>query len=194
MSRLQETAKPFLVPMLVGHSTSLHRRGQAVVAAWSAMMVMVAEHVHQEMVAIPLSERAYLRDHLVAPHWRIWIGRHSRRDHPLFTHRTLTFTALKEEFERLRGSTAHIDSNTQTSTICLGEHLLIHVMSSEVAWNIIRRWNLPPQIGADLTQIWPVKTGNVSWPPSRALTDAGISLIANEFFDKATALIRSRNA
>jgi hypothetical protein len=194
MSRLQETVKPFLVPMLVGNRTNLHRRGQTVVAAWSAMMVMVSEHIHEEMVATPLSERVYLRERgVVPPCWRIWIGCHSRRDHPLFTHRATTFVTTKEEMERLRGSPARI-SNTQISTICIGRHILIHVMSSRVAWSIVRRWKFPPQISAGLVQIWPIKAGNATWPPSQALTDSGISFVANDFFDKAAALIRNRNA
>ena len=194
MSRMQETTKQFLVPMLVGDSTSLDRRGQRAVSAWSAMLVMVAEHVQREMIAIPGADRARLRARQMAPpHWRIWIGRHSRREHPLFTHRVLSFVP-REEFERLGGPAARVDSNTQTSTICLGKHLLIHVMSSDVAWSIVRRWRLRTEISAGLTQIWPTKTPTVSWPPSRALTDAGIDLVANVFFDKATALVRGRGA
>ncbi len=193
MSRLQEAAKPFLVPLLLGHATSLHRRAQKVIATWVAMKVMVDEHVRRAMIAIPYAEREYLRTKLIVPpHWRIWLGRHARRDHPLFTHRVMDFVATKEEFDRRGGPSARAEGNTQTSTICLGEHLIIFVMSSETAWSLIRRYRIPAPIGSDLTQIWPIETSRVPWPPSRTLLDAGIALLADDFFDKVTAIIRER--
>jgi hypothetical protein len=68
MSRLQERAKPYLVPMLLKHTNTLDRRAQEAASAWSAMMVMVAEHVQREMIAIPFADRARLRAHQTTPH------------------------------------------------------------------------------------------------------------------------------
>jgi len=192
MSRLQETTKSLLVPMLLGQTTMVHREGQLKLAAWCAMMVMVAEHINAEMVAIPQSDRDHLRIAETAPaHWRIWISRHARKRHPLFTHQVLPFVS-EEEFERLGVKATSTISNTQTTTICLGQHLLIHVMSSEVAWSIVRRWQLSAPVRANFEQIWPTKSPLVSWPPPNALTDDGIDLVANEFFKKALAVRASR--
>lgn len=103
----------------------------------------------------------------------------------------MTF-ATKEEFERLGGPTVRLPSNTQTSTICLGKQILIHAMSSDVAWDIIRRWKLPPRISAGFDQIWPIRVGAVGWPNGHILTDAGIALVADEFANKASKLLRSK--
>jgi hypothetical protein len=189
MSRLQEQARPFLVPMLTGEKTSFHRRGQTTLASWIAMTIMVAEHVDRKMVGIPSSDRVWLREHQKVPsHWRIWIGRHHREQHPMFTHRVLPF-APKEKNEGLPRPFSS-NPNTQTSTICLGEHLLIHVMSSIVARGIIRRWKLPAAVNAGLIQIWPIKNSPVFWPPETVLADAGIDFMADDFFKKAAAVAR----
>jgi hypothetical protein len=125
MSRLQENAKPFLVPMFEGNAITLRRLGQTTLAAWVAMMVMVSEHLHDEMVAIPAADRQWLRANLRPPsHWRIWIGRHAAVTHPLFTH--IVSFAPKKEIERL-GLEASLPANTQTSTILLGKHWLIRL-------------------------------------------------------------------
>jgi hypothetical protein len=178
--------------MLTGQKTTLHRRGQTTVAAWVAMMVMVAEHLDHDKIAIPPSDRRWLFSNRRAPpHWRVWIGLHRRESHPLFTHNVLPF-ATKEEVERAPSGTA-ADANTQTSTICLGEHVVIHVMSSLVAKSIIRRWRLPPDIEPQMRQIWPVRISCVIWPPPAALTDAGLDLLAQQFFRAADALSRKKD-
>jgi hypothetical protein len=188
MSELQEKAKPYLIPMLSGHEIKLRRNGQTAVASWVTMMVMVAEHLNAESVAIGPSERRRFKDnHMPPSHWRIWIGRHEAASHPLFTHNILSF-ATEEEIKRL-GIEGAIPANTQTSTILLGKHLLIHVMSSPVARSIIRRWRLPIALAPSLTQIWPVVSGQVIWPPRDGiLLDSAIDLLAQEFASKAGLL------
>jgi hypothetical protein len=194
MSQLQEDAKPFLVPPLEGGTLSLRRKGQTRLAAWAAMMVMVAEHLDPEMVAVPQADRDFLRANLRPPsHWRIWIGRHARVSHPLFTHNVNSLVP-EQEIERL-GPEGAFPPNTQTSTILLGQHLVIHVMSSAVARMIIRRWQIPAAIRASVSQIWPIKFGNILWPPnSGALVDADIDLLAQHFFRAGDRLAREKAA
>jgi hypothetical protein len=75
MSRLQETAKPYLVPMINGNHTILLRRGQRAIAAWAAMMVMVSEYTNEEFIAVLHRDRAWLKDREIPPsRWQIWIG------------------------------------------------------------------------------------------------------------------------
>jgi hypothetical protein len=193
MSALQEDAKPILIPLLKGTNTTLHRRAQTTLASWIAMTVMVAEHVDKDKIAIGTDERSWFRNNRRAPgHWRIWIGRHSRDRRGMVTHNVMSFVS-KEEFERAPHRPTG-EANTQTTTICLGEHLLVHVMSSLVAYDIIRMWKLPPMVAPYLAQIWPVRIGLVRWPPPLALTDAGISLLSNEFFNRATWLARRHSS
>jgi hypothetical protein len=191
MSQLQETAKPFLIPMLTGQKTALYGKGQTVVSAWITMLVMVAEHLDRDKIAISAAERQWLYIKRRPPsHWRIWIGKHCREAHPLYTHNVLRIATEEEEIEGLPLDTAS-ESNTQTSTICLGEHLVIHIMSSSVrvGRGLIRRWKLPPLIEPLMSEIWPVRA-NVTWPARTALTDVEISLIAQQLFNRAAAATR----
>jgi hypothetical protein len=88
MSQLQERAKPYLVPMLRGDSIELHRNGQTAIAAWVAMMVMVAENMYPEtsMVAVSAKDRRWLYSKYQPPssRWRVWIGQHAREEHYSF--------------------------------------------------------------------------------------------------------------
>jgi hypothetical protein len=178
--------------MLLGQPIALDILGQATVATWTAMMVAVSEYVHKEMIAIPATDCEYLKGMQRPPdHWRIWIGRHARTNYPLFTHTVQSF-ASEKEIQVLGGPTVRRPSNTQTSTICLGEHLIIHVMSSEVAWSLISQYSLPSPIGLYLNQIWPIIDGSVSWPQATALVDNGIDLLANDFMRRANKLARDR--
>jgi uncharacterized protein (DUF983 family) len=191
MSQLQEDAKSFLLPMLTGSQTFLRRKGQKTIAAWVAMMVMVAEYVDRDKIAIPSSDRKWLYTRRQPPsHWRIWIVEHAQRSHPLFVHNVLS-CVTEEEFQRSESKAAAV-FNTQTSTICLGKHLLIHIMSSPTVWSILRRWRLPPDIEPAMCQIWPIRNSIVAWPQRLAVTDSGISALAEQFVNAANAVVRRR--
>ncbi len=145
MSGLQERAKPYLVPMLKGRATKLGRNAQTALSAGMAVIVAVSEDVDPEMVAISQSDRSRIFSTFKPPsRWRIFIGAHRRETYGLYTHNVMTL-GTEEEFERLAGELPET-ANTQTTTMCLGEHLVIHVMSSSGVWNILRRWKLDPRI------------------------------------------------
>lgn len=189
MSRLQTAAKPFLVPMLTGQEITLHRRGQTTLAAWVSVMVMVAEYVNPDKVAAPESDRVFVMRRQKPPnHWRIWISTHANKTMPLYTHNVLDFA---EKGTKVVPGTPAGGQNTHTTTICLGQHLLIHVMASVPAKSIIRRWKLPAALRDGFREVWPVSSALVTWPPSRLrLNDAGLDLLANEFLNKALRLLR----
>jgi len=180
--------------MLQGREISLHKRAQRLLAAWTAMMVMVTEYGEgRDMIAVPASDRDFLRNEEVPPRrWRIWIGAHSNKTFPLYSHFVSEFVEKKTE-----GNPEGLSEspNTQTSTICVGEHLLIFVLSSSfVGRGIFRTWTLPAQIRPGMQQIWPhsIRTRDVRWTTSRRLTDQGVALLANSFFDTATEMAALR--
>jgi hypothetical protein len=154
------------------------------------MMVMVAEHTNRDLVSIPQADRTFLMEHEKPPnHWRIWIGAHLNETFPIFTHHVLDFAEEGAEVPRGARSSGQ---NTHATTICLGQHLLIHAMSSINAKRIVRRWSLPTPVRRALHQIWPVDATSVRWSPDLRLNDAGIELLADDFFEKAKRLLRSR--
>lgn len=195
MSGLQEDAKPFLVPMLQNKPVALHKLTKTMLATWVTMTTMVAEYENQAMVAIPQSDRTkFFETQHPLPHWRIWIGSHRRQNVPMFHHNVLPFTT-EEELKRLPPGAETDAANTQTTTICLGKYLVIHVMSSVIARSIVRRWKLPRQIRDGMTQIWPIRpTKNDRWPLEMALNDNGITLLADEFLNKAVTMMRLRGS
>jgi hypothetical protein len=190
MSHLQEMAKPYIVPLLHGTAIAPGKTSQKILATWITMMVMVAEHLIRELVAIPPYERDWFRLNLQPPPtWRIWLGHHAATHHALFSHNVVSF-ATEEEIQRL-GLAAGEPSNTQTSTILLGKHLLIYVMSSSVAFNIIGNWQIPSQFAASLVEIWPFKHQFAAWPPiGGALRDTAIGGLADHFFNACMASTR----
>lgn len=192
MSQLQEAARPFLVPILTGKQVRLHRRAQTVLAGWVSMTIMVGEHVRRDMVAVSQAERDWLYRHKTAPKvWRIWLATGNRRTCALHFHRALIMGSPEKEIEPPTIEATRT-ANTQASTICFGKKFVVHAMSSSVAWNIIRRWNLPRIIRDIPDQIWPIRMSVVSWPKTDALNDAGITLLADNFYDAARRLMRDR--
>jgi hypothetical protein len=192
MSVLQEDAKPFIVPMLKGETTRLHRRAQKTLAAWIAMTTMVAEYINREFVAVPAADRLWLKEKSEAPKgWRIWIGAHCVEKFALYSHNALEMARKGERFT----PGPAIAPNTQTTTMCIGKYFVFHVMSSTVGWEIIRRWPLPGQVSRALHQIWPIRDNGrisiVDWSIGTTLDDKGMHLLADQFMQASQRHLRS---
>jgi hypothetical protein len=193
ISELQENAKPYLVPMLEGTKITLAAKGQRAIATWAAMMIMVSEHMDkdEEMVATPPSDRRWFYENRRPPasRWRIWIGQHRRETHELFIHNVMPL-GTEEEIKRL-GAKTPASPNTQTSTICLGQNLVIHAMGFHRVWGFIRRIKLSPEVSPVMRQIWPIQS-TVIWPTSQlALNDAGLELLSMQWFEEMRLLTRA---
>jgi hypothetical protein len=192
MSNLQEAAKPYLVPILENKPTVLRRNAKVALSAWATMTVMVSEHINHEMVAIPKSARQWFMENKRPPsHWRIWIAHHSAHNHDLFSHNVATL-ATDEEIKRV-GTNAANEPNSHSTTILLGNHLLIYAMSSSMASGrrFVRQWRHPTEIAAGLIPIWPPGKTPIIWPPPlpyRGLNDAGINLLASAFLTEVSLL------
>lgn len=191
MGTLQEKAKSILAPMLNGQSVRMYRKQQTILGAWVTMFVMTSEFLARDWTSISADERAWFKDKQRPPiHWRIWIGqREPYETSARWFHRTVTF--LKDESEATPAGTVP-DSNTQTSTVLLGDHIVIHVMSSLVARGIIKRWQHPPNIDEMLQQIWPITFRQLIWPTGGRLTAANVSLLADHFWNRIDAVAKKR--
>jgi hypothetical protein len=84
MRRLENSAKPVLVPLMNGEAMRLSIEQQRIVAGWAALKAMVAEHDSVGHVTTSQAER----DHLMATRlppalgWAIWIGYFGRKHWP----------------------------------------------------------------------------------------------------------------
>jgi hypothetical protein len=75
MSRLQNRAKPILLPLILGEKAQLRRTAQTLIASWATMTAMVAEFAIPSTVTSPQSERVWFQANQVpAPNWRVWLG------------------------------------------------------------------------------------------------------------------------
>jgi hypothetical protein len=98
MSGLQEKAKPFIVPLMLGQPTVLRPPAQQTVAAWATMAVMAAEYVDKGKIVVTQLERTRFKETLVPlPTWRIWIGRYKRGQwRGYWTHNSIHFVPAEE--------------------------------------------------------------------------------------------------
>ena len=66
-NRVEDAAKPILIPMIAGRSGLLTEDMQAIVATWFAKTAMTAEHLRREYNAITQKERTWLMNNLTPP-------------------------------------------------------------------------------------------------------------------------------
>ena len=90
MSRVVETAKPHVLPLLTGAWFAIGTKGCRAIATWAALAAMVWEQSDPEMAAITRSEL----DHMFAQQepptgWRVWIGISDHRLESRSNHRGL---------------------------------------------------------------------------------------------------------
>jgi len=190
MSKLQQMAKPILLPMIQGKANRLDRKQQKIISAWATITAMTSEFVNDEFSAIPQTDRDSLRDNLRVPKgWRIWIGRYRWAEGvERWTHHVMTLA--EQGYEGPAGELGH-PMNTQTTTICVGQDFMVHIMSSSVdtGQSILRRWNFPDPINACLRQVHPAAASVVRWPPPRIIAPKELYYIANTFFDRCERLL-----
>ena len=175
--------------MLNGMPTSLHRRAQRRVASWVTMTVMAGEFVEPDHVSITAEERRKFHLNPKTPplHWKVWIGAHQAMTAAKWTHKAMSFA--EQEIEGIQPQDPE-RTNSQATTILLGHHLVIHVMSSPARPDVIRNWRFPPHIEPHMLQIWPVCDVRVFWPPEESLTDEGVETVADHLYGRSLHYIR----
>jgi hypothetical protein len=181
MSKLQQRAKPILLPLIRGERTTLGLAAQQTAAAWIAMAVMVAEFDDPAWVTISQEDRDWLyRTNLAPPSWRIWIGNYVRGEwQPHYVHFVLPIAAEKH-VPSAPLEYPDLPYNTQTTTYVVGQ-TLVHVMSTTPEFvDIVDGWSFPLGIEAKLAQISPSTSASIAWPLD-VLSDDDADLIASAF-------------
>jgi hypothetical protein len=177
MSRLQEQAKPYLLPLTLGQVTAMDVATQGIVAAWIAMTVTVAEYFDPSKAAVSYTQRRYLcKNQAVPPNWKIWIGHYVRGNWPAYlVHNPLPISSAQHRIKRL--GTGLPRPNTQTTAFVVGQ---FYIFAASSDTDIFDRWQVPGE-GAKLAQIWPIRRNIVAWP-TETLSDRGADQIAGSFF------------
>jgi hypothetical protein len=187
MSRLQEAAKPILIPLMTGAPITLRLKHLKLLSRWIAMTVMTVEFLPPAgNTVITQDERNFVHAGEGAPsNWRIWIGRHKRgawKGHLVRQSIPLTFG---EEIPQITKD-GHYWPNTQCSTFIAGE-LYVTVISSALR-SVPFKWRFNERANSLLREIWPVRDRVISWPPPDALTDQDALRIASAFAKKVTSV------
>jgi hypothetical protein len=162
MSRLETRARRVLMPLIQGHSHTLSRFDQHILASWVAKTVMVAEYVHPTHIAIPDGHRLGMYASQEPPEgWQIWIAHYAG-----IKWRNLAI------YHHIGGLANPSAFDTQFTSIGMG-HLFIQVVSTTVPGA-----EFAPEDGSELRQIWPRTSLDIYWPACRALTDRAADYVA----------------
>jgi hypothetical protein len=173
LNRIQEAARPLLLPLFEGSPHTIDAVAQAKVSTWIAMATMTGEYMSQEerRVTVSQADRSWFMAHSEAPsNWSIWIGRYRwHRSVPQSSHLSLHVLDSDTLPEHLVDE--HHRPNTQTTSFCVGQ-LFAYAMSSQFS-TIPRGWDWRTASTANtkLHRIWPIETPEIIWPPAE-MTDA----------------------
>jgi hypothetical protein len=172
MGKLQEAAKPLLVPLLNGSACVIGIAQLMTLSSWAAMSTMVSEYfVTPDKRAISQSDRGHLWLTGSPPEsFKIWIGCYARFRWRGVWFRTGAAIGDEEELAAYSTNDRAPVPNTQTTTYIIGQ-LYIHVLSSPVRV-LVEKTDLDPRA---FVQIFPASRSNsvVVWPvPSISDVDA----------------------
>jgi hypothetical protein len=181
MSALENTAKPLLVPMILGETPHLSAEDRTTISFWVAKTAMMLQLIHPMTIrAIPAAHYRYVYEQRQAPQsMRVWLSAAS--DH---FYRTAHYTrgyrlpsAFPPSLRPLRDEP--IPPNAYTSVMVIGR-----LVMSLVGWTIpegdftVRpndRWAPARRC------VWPPRPTGWAWPPDVILS----SLIDIEMFAAA---------
>src|SRR5437588_2354842 len=150
MSRLQEKAKPYLLPLILGEVSAFDANTQSLLSSWIAMFVMVAEHLNPHTVTTLQEQRTHLFEtgKALSANWKIWIGDYERGNWVgQLAHFTVPVSSSDHVPEIMDNGLPR--PNTQTMTFVVGR-LYVHVASSVT--DIFEDWRLTRP--NTLRQIW----------------------------------------
>lgn len=196
MSRLQEAAKPILVPLLSGKAVHLSQSHQATLAAWCAMATICAEYFYPETAAVSVTQRRWLFNTHTAPDgFRIWIGDFKRNEwKPHWGHSSLRIS--ETEHEGMQGWALRPDGsprpNTQTTMFIVGR-LFIIVFSCPFP-EILNMQDIVWPVDTRLSQIWPPRYSFLTWPPADTLDDMDAALLSQAIFSALSSAGRASKA
>jgi hypothetical protein len=167
MSRLQERAKPLVLPLVTGKEIELSTQDQRTLAVWCTMCTMTAESLGPDRTAISALDRVLLMsDQLLVRNWKIWLGHYERKEWlGQWVHNMMPISS--------KGRVHPTDDgiprpNTQTTTLVFGQ-LYVHVFSCEYP-DVVAKVELGESGNRVLAQIWPITRTSIVWP-QESMTD-----------------------
>ena len=169
MSDLEGYAKRVIGPLMQDVGFNLDQSAQATISAWSVKTAMVFEFVSKMRPHFYSQvERENLRQSCGLPaETAVWAGRYSHT-HWLFV------DAHKMSNPKYNS----VFSEALVATFAIGR-LVVQVLTSRLKPGAAGEGSLPPETRRThgyLSQIWPISSPIVRWPPAMSFTDSGITL------------------
>jgi hypothetical protein len=159
MSRIEESAKKHLQPMMQGDTVQLDPAAQVELAVWACLKVMAWESV-AEGVVTHAEDRELMWKHQQPPGYSVVVlGRVPNSNHSEFS--------LQQVFIRAQRSPGAQLDNISVTAITLGDFVSWVILNPTAAQGINFK---PTPIDKDLITIFPPAYGSLQWPPKMALT------------------------
>ena len=154
MSRIEEEAKPILIPLLRGLPLLLDREKRSKLAVWLALKVMVGEsHDPRDAVTMQEDRTAFMLSRTIPPYMKIWIGSHDSEDwYMSYWHQTARINLTPDP------PAGGNFKNIQSTALGIG-----HILSLTIAATV-------PHCEIDLTTdqpilpLWPLQREDIEWP------------------------------
>ena len=192
MKRIEDRARPILIPLITGRSTRLSHTDQIIIASWAALKAMVSEYDLGGHVTTHHTQRKRMKIRQLPPEngWGIWIGHYERVgwkpewiSHPLLI--------LPHERMMKRSSREATYFNSHVSTQVIGK-LFIQIIRTPDPL-IIDWWRFAVPERGTLFRIWPSAQFSIKWP-ARALTDRDADFVASAFVTRVREIARRETA
>jgi len=168
LSRIQNDAKPILIPLFDGAAVTLDRAAQQHVAAWVTMATMTGEHLSgdQARVAIPQSDRTWIMEKgTPPPGWCVWIGHYPRQHNPAQWVKA-SFPVVNADELPEATTDQDLAPTMQTTAFSVGNlfafAMSCHFPEIPLGWD----WRTAPEARDLLKRIWPPSSSSIDWPPS----------------------------
>jgi hypothetical protein len=174
MSRLEESAKMIMRPVLEGHSYTLAKTEIQTLACWVAVKTIVGEHAEGQMALTPAADRFLLHEsHRIPEYFRIFVGTHISDTKAAYVrHSTTVSRTMDGPNPPLPPG---VRRNIQTVTFLVGP-LLFHTIAARVAdFSIDEVFVL-----RSLAKLWPVPSEDVDLSLLPVIDDHGLSGIAGQ--------------
>jgi hypothetical protein len=177
MRGIEDSARPIIIPLILGKPTRLSDKAQAIIATWAVLKTMVAEYDRAGHVTTHWTHRRMMRNHHLPPSkgWGVWIG-HYQRVNWMPEWSSSAFLIQSRHRVARYGIRNPTFFNGSSVTQVIG-HLFIQVIHFPMPDGIIGTWRFPPTKGSIL-RIWPPSAYYLRWPNS-ALSDMDADRIAN---------------
>ena len=179
MRRIEDKAKPILVPLIQGKKRHLTASDQITIATWAVLKAMVSEYHPTSQVSTHWTQRRLVKNKGVPPTngWSVWIGKYERKNwRPEWL--SFPFFVPSNKVLNRRGKREPTYYNGSSTTQVIGNLFIqsVHLPVPFITGEDIRLRIFPATTGAIL-RIWPDQLTALRWP-HRALSDLDADKLA----------------